>query len=63
MTDKPIALFAQAEHNCQCWIDGSICKGEHVALQVDNQLQPLSPQGQTEPEQFVITRLWQASRK
>ncbi|RDU83527.1 hypothetical protein CGZ76_15150 [Aeromonas veronii] len=36
---------------------------ENGALQIDNQLHPLLPQGQTEPEQFAITRLWQAPRK
>ncbi|WP_185430803.1 lipase family protein [Aeromonas jandaei] len=36
---------------------------ENGALQIDNQLHPLLPQGQTESEQFAITRLWQAPRK
>ncbi|MCZ4331947.1 lipase family protein [Aeromonas hydrophila] len=36
---------------------------EHGAAQIDNQLQSLLPSGVTEPEQFAITRLWQAPRK
>ncbi|MGL5490348.1 MAG: hypothetical protein ACRDC6_29440, partial [Shewanella sp.] len=36
---------------------------EHGAAQLDNQLRQLLPVARTEPEQFAITRLWQAPRK
>jgi hypothetical protein len=36
---------------------------EHGAAQIDNQLHSLLPSGVTAPEQFAITRLWQAPRK
>lgn len=45
------------------WLAKEVSWRENGALQIDNQLHPLLPQGQTEPEQFAITRLWQAPRK
>ncbi|MGL5728869.1 MAG: lipase family protein, partial [Plesiomonas sp.] len=45
------------------WLEQKVSWREHGALQIDNQLHPLLPQGRTEPEHFAITRLWQAPRK